>query len=180
VDQLTAALGTSADTVAAINSLELGLFSSVLAPDVAILSATIDHNVTAALSCNSSNVYAYSVTLQVAVLTADMLLSVFVNVLNSTYTRQSTTALLRAKPIPHCPVLLCKTGSQHALCQCYYTYGDLLFMLVCMGPASVHYSTAQGKMHSPLSSAALQNRLTLCIMSVQLCQWRFVVHAGVK
>ncbi len=73
---------------------------------------------------------------------------------------QCTAALVLAKPIPHCPLLLCKTGSQHALCQRNNTYGDLLFMLVRKDSAPIFCCTAQGKMHSPLSSAALQNRLT--------------------
>jgi hypothetical protein len=40
---------------------------------------------------------------------------------------QSPAALVRAHKLPHCSVLLCKTGSQQALCHCNYTYGDLLF-----------------------------------------------------
>ena len=87
VDQMTAALGATTAVVAAVNTLELGLFSSVLVSDVTVLNATIDQNVTSLLTTNSSSAsqtYAYNVTLQVAVLTADMLLSVFVDVLNST------------------------------------------------------------------------------------------------
>ena len=91
VDQMTAALGATTAVVAAVNTLELGLFSSVLVSDVTVLNATIDQNVTSLLSINSSSAsqsYAYNVTLQVAVLTADMLLSVFVDVLNSTDSRR--------------------------------------------------------------------------------------------
>ena len=91
VDQLTATLGTTAATVAATNTIELGLFSSVLTADVTVLDVAIDQNVTMALNVNSSEVsqnYAFNVTLQVAVLTADMLLSVFVDVLNSTDSRR--------------------------------------------------------------------------------------------
>ncbi len=91
VDQMTAALGASTAVIAAVNTLELGIFSTVLVPDVTVLNATIDQNVTSLLSINSSNpsqTYAYNVTLQVAVLTADMLLSVFVDVLNSTDSRR--------------------------------------------------------------------------------------------
>ena len=87
VDQMTAALGATTAVVAAVNTLELRLFSSVLVSDVTVLNATVDQNVTSLLSVNSSNAsqtYAYNVTLQVEVLTADMLLSVFVDVLNST------------------------------------------------------------------------------------------------
>ena len=91
VDQMTAALGATTAVVAAVNTLELGLFSSVLVSDVTVLNATVDQNVTSLLSTNNSSAsqtYAYNVTLQVAVLTADMLLSVFVDVLNSTDSRR--------------------------------------------------------------------------------------------
>ena len=104
VEQLTSTLGASAATVAASNTLRLGLFSSVRLPDVTVLSAVIDQNVTAALNTNSSDAvqnYAYNVTLQVAILTADMLLSVFVDVLNSTgYRRRllSRTDLMADSP----------------------------------------------------------------------------------
>ena len=78
----------TAPTIAASNTLQLGLFSSVGMQDVTVVSAIINPNVTAALNANNSGAaaqnYAYAVTLQVAVLTADMLVSVFVDVLNST------------------------------------------------------------------------------------------------
>ena len=73
---------------------------------------------------------------------------------------QCSAALLRAKCILHRPVLLCKTGSQHALCHCNYTYGGLLFKQVCSDSAPMLCSTGFGKMHSTLPSAALQNRVT--------------------
>ncbi len=91
VGQLTATLGTTAATVAATNTIELGLFSSVLTADVTVLNVALDQNATMALNVNSSEIsqnYAFNVTLQVVVITADMLLSVFVDVLNSTYTRR--------------------------------------------------------------------------------------------
>ena len=100
VDQMTAALGATTAVVAAVNALELGLFSSVLVSDVTVLNATVDQNVTSLLSVNSSSAsqtYAYNVTLQVAVLTADMLLSVFVDVLNSTDSRRR---LLSSSELP--------------------------------------------------------------------------------
>jgi len=79
---------------------------------------------------------------------------------------QCTAALVLAKCTPHCSVLLCKTGSQHALCHCNYTYEDLLFIQVCSGSAPMHCSTGFGKMQSPLFSVALQNRVTACTMSL--------------
>ena len=87
VESMTAALGADSAATAAVNVLELGLFSSISASEVMVLNATIDQNITNALNVNTSDAtqnYAYNVTLQVTVLTADMLLSVFVDVLNST------------------------------------------------------------------------------------------------
>ncbi len=77
---------------------------------------------------------------------------------------QCTAALLRATSAPQCSLLPCKTGSQFALCHCVYTYADLLFIQVCNEPASMHCSTAQGRISSPVFSAALQNRLTACTL----------------
>ena len=90
VQSMTAAIGSDASLDAAVNVLELGLFGSVLASDVTVLNATVASGITALLNVNSSSTqnYAYNVTLQVAVLTADMLLSVFVDVLNATNSRR--------------------------------------------------------------------------------------------
>ena len=79
---------------------------------------------------------------------------------------QCTAALALAECIPHCPVLLCKTVSQQALCYCKYTYEGLLLIQVCSDPTPVHCSTGFGRMHSPLSSAALQNTLTAGTVSL--------------
>ena len=54
------------------------------------------------------------------------------------------------------------------LCQCNYTYGDLLFIQVWIDARPMHSSTGQGRIASPLFSAALQNRLTAC-----LCQCNY-------
>ncbi|DBA88837.1 TPA: hypothetical protein ACH3X1_016435 [Trebouxia sp. C0004] len=59
---------------------------------------------------------------------------------------QCTTAPFRAKWSPRCSVLICKTGSQQAVCHCTYTYGD---KEVCSDPAPMG-SKGQGKMQSPL------------------------------
>ena len=45
---------------------------------------------------------------------------------------QCSAGLVRAKCISHCSTLLCKTGLQQQLCQCNYTYGDLLCIQVCI------------------------------------------------
>ena len=44
----------------------------------------------------------------------------------------------------------------------------------------MHCSTVQGKMQSPLFSAALQNRLTAGSVSPQLHLWTFALHTGVQ
>ena len=70
--------------------------------------------------------------------------------------QQSSAARFRAKCNPHCSVLLCKTGSQQAVCHCSYTCGDLLFTQVCMAPAPMHCSSVQGKLQPPLFKVALK------------------------
>ena len=80
----------------------------------------------------------------------------------------------------YCSVLLCKTGSQQAVCHCSYTYGDLLFIQVCSDQATKHCSKVQGKMQFPLFSVALQNRLTAGSVSLQLHLWRSALHTGVQ
>jgi hypothetical protein len=89
---------------------------------------------------------------------------------------QCTAAQVLAKCRTHCSVLLCKTGSQHALCHCNYTCEDLLFIQVCSESEPMHCSTGFGKMHSALFSVALQNRLTACTMSLQLHLCSFDAH----
>ena len=92
---------------------------------------------------------------------------------------QCTAALLRAKRSPHCSVLVCKSGSQQAVCQCKYTHEVLLFKQVCSEPTPKHCSTGQCRIASLLFSAALHNRLTasLChcsyiyedLLYIQVC-----------
>ena len=91
-----------------------------------------------------------------------------------------SATLFRAKCNPHCSVLLCKTGSQQAVCHCSYTYGDLLFIQVSSDTSHMLCNTVQGKMQSPLFSAALQKRLTAGSVSLQLHLWRFALHTGVQ
>jgi len=54
------------------------------------------------------------------------------------------------------------------LCQCQYTYEDLLFIQLCNDPTPVHCNTVLGKKRSPLASAAVQNRLP-----AGLCQCQY-------
>ena len=91
-----------------------------------------------------------------------------------------SATLFRVKCNPHCSVLLCKTGSQQAVCNCSYTYGDLLFIQVSSDSSHMLCSKDQGKMQSPLFSAALQNRLTAGSVSLHLHLWRFALHTGVQ
>ena len=91
-----------------------------------------------------------------------------------------SATLFSAKCNPHCSVLLCKRGSQQAVCHCTYTYGDLLFIQVSSGKSQMLCSKVQGKMESPLFSAALQKRLTAGSVSLQLHLLRFALHTGVQ
>ena len=93
---------------------------------------------------------------------------------------QCSAALFRAKCNPHCSVLLCNEGSQQAVFHCSYTYGVLLYIQVCSDPAQMLCSKVQGKMQSPLFSAALLNRLTQGSLSLQIHLWRFALHTGVQ
>ncbi len=72
---------------------------------------------------------------------------------------KSTAALIKAKCIPHCSVVLCKTGSQQA-CVTAIAPVEICSSQVCSEPAQMYCSTGLGKIHSPLFSRALQNRLT--------------------
>ncbi len=94
--------------------------------------------------------------------------------------QECSAALLKAKSNPHCSVLLCKAGSQQAVCHCSYTYGVLLFLQVCSEPAQMQCSSVQGIMQSPLFSVALQNRLKAGSVSLQLHLWSFALHTGVQ
>ena len=77
-------------------------------------------------------------------------------------------------------MLLCKSGSKQAVCHCTHTYGVLLFTQVCREPAQMHCTSAEGKMNSPLFSAALQNRLKAGSVSLQSHLCRFALHTGVQ
>jgi len=93
---------------------------------------------------------------------------------------QCIAPLFKAKCNPQCSMLLCKTGPQQALSHCSYTYGDLLFMQVCCDPAPMHCSSVQGKMQSPLFSAALQNKPTAGSVALHLHLGRSALHTGVS
>ncbi len=43
----------------------------------------------------------------------------------------------------------------------------------------MHCSSVQGKMQSPLFSAALQNKVTVASVSLHLHLWKFDLHKGV-
>ena len=89
--------GQDAEEVLAIDLARLALFGGMAPPDVKVLSSDIDHNTSALLMNNSTasvQTVAYNVTLQVTVLTASLLSSVFVNVFNSTAIAASKRHLL--------------------------------------------------------------------------------------
>ena len=94
--------------------------------------------------------------------------------------QQCTTALARANCIPHCSVLLCKNRLTAGMGHCNYTCGDLLFIQVYSDPTAMHYSTGQGKLHSPFFSVALQKQAHSGPGSLQLHLWKFAVHIGVQ
>ena len=84
VSQMTAHLGGDNHTVATVNTLKLGTFSTVVPADVKVLNASVDWTSTAAVNTNSSAAtqkYALRVIVQVAVLTSNMLQSVYVDIL---------------------------------------------------------------------------------------------------
>ncbi len=112
--------------------------------------------------------------------TANTLMEIWSSYRCAVTQHQCTATPFLAKGIPHCSVLLCKTDSQQAVCHCKYTYGDLAFIQMCSDPAPTHCSSLQGKMQSPLFSAALQNRLTAGSVSLQLHLWRFALHTNVQ
>ena len=105
VSQQTAGLESGAALVQAINAARLSLFVDVLQSDVRVLNSTVDQNITAQLVTNSTasvQSYAYNVTMQVTVLTANLLSSVFVDVLNSTSSRRhllSAATPFRSDPL---------------------------------------------------------------------------------
>ncbi len=76
---------------------------------------------------------------------------------------QCTAALVRAEYLLHCPVLLCKTGSQHD-CANAVTPMEICSSYSCT--VMLHQCTAavvRAKISSPLFSAALQIRLRACL-----------------
>ena len=74
------------------------------------------------------------------------------------------------------------------MCHCNSTCGDLLFIQLCNDPTPVHCNTVLGTQQSPLSSAAVQNRLTagFChckhtcedLLFIQLCSDPTPVHCN--
>ena len=67
--------------------------------------------------------------------------------------------LIRAKCTPHCPGVLCKTGSQQAHVTSN-TPLDICSTYRCAVPQYQCTASGQGKPHSSLPGVALQNRLT--------------------
>ncbi len=78
---------------------------------------------------------------------------------------QCTAALVLARCTPHCSVLLCKTGSQQPCVTAFAPVKICCSDSFATGsqqpcdPTAMHCSICSGKLHHPLLSAALQNRL---------------------
>ena len=68
---------------------------------------------------------------------------------------QCAAARFRAKWSPQCSVLLCKTGSQQAVCHCSHIYGDVLFIQMCSNPAPSTSALSRAKC-SPHCSVLLR------------------------
>ena len=90
--------------------------------------------------------------------------------------QKCTAALVKAECIPLCSVLLCKTGSQQVCVTAITPMEICSSYRLCNEPIEIHCSTGQGKMHSPLFSAVLQNRLTagLCHCNNTYGDWHFI------
>ncbi len=92
---------------------------------------------------------------------------------------QCNSALVKAKCFSHCSVLLCKTGSQQVCVTAIAPMEICSSFRYAVSQQTIHFRTGQGKVHFPLFSAALQNRLTagLChckntfgdLLSMQVC-----------
>ena len=77
-------------------------------------------------------------------------------------------------------MLLCKTGSQLALCHCSYSYADLLFIRVCSEPALMHCSTAQSKVELPsVQCCSAKQAHSLHFVTV-VTPMQFFLHTGVQ
>ena len=58
---------------------------------------------------------------------------------------------------------------------------DVPFIQVCRDPHQLwSCSTARGKMQFPISCVAVQDRLTACIVSLQIHLWRLALRTGVQ
>ena len=99
---------------------------------------------------------------------------------------QCTATLFRAKCIVHCSELLCTTGSQQTCVRAATPMEICFSMRVCSDPTPRHCSTVHGIMHSPLLSAAVQDRFTagVCqcsytygkLLFIQVCSDPTPVH----
>ncbi len=92
----------------------------------------------------------------------------------------------QAKCIPHCSVLLCKTGSQHA-CVTAVTHMDICSSYRCavtQQKCTTALLRAKGNPHCSVllcKTGSQQARVTAIIsVSLQLQIWRFALHTGVQ
>ncbi len=100
--------------------------------------------------------------------------------------QKCSAAQVWAESIPHCSVVLCKTGSQQA-CVTAMAPMEICSSYRC-AVRQQKCSAAQVEMHSPLFSSALQNRLTagLChcngtyryLLFLQMCSEAIEMQCG--
>ena len=92
---------------------------------------------------------------------------------------QSTAALVRAEKLPHCSLLLCGTGSQHA---CATGITPMEICCSYRGAVMQHQSTAAlaGQKRLPTVHCCLAKQADSMFMPLESHLWRFAVHTGVQ
>ena len=83
---------------------------------------------------------------------------------------QSTAALVRAEKLPHCSVLLCKTGTQHA-CATGVTPMEICCSYRC---------AVAGQKRLPTVHCCFAKQADSMFMPLESHLWRFAVHTGVQ
>ena len=92
---------------------------------------------------------------------------------------QSTAALVRAEKLPHCSLLLCKTGPQHA---CATAVTPMEICSSYRGAVMQHQSTAAlaGQKRLPTVHCCSAKQADSMLVPLESHLWRFAVHAGVQ
>ena len=92
---------------------------------------------------------------------------------------QSTAALVRAEKLPHCSLLLCKTGPQHA---CATAVTPMEICSSYRGAVMQHQSTAAlaGQKRLPTVHCCSAKQADSMLMPLESHLWRFALHTGVQ